>query len=205
MKSANYKTINNLSQEQKNWSELCNNIQSIKSKTMYMQETEEMLWNYIDGLCSSEEKSMIEGLIESNLEWQQKYRELLSLHNLVDSTELESPSMRFTKNVMEEIAKHHVAPAAKNYINKKIIWGIGAFFITMIIGIVIFSFAQLHWTGSSNSSSFIAKYDPGKIEWSKYVNNTEVYVFIMINVILGLVFFDAYLRRKKNLPNHNEA
>src|SRR5512138_3295643 len=92
---------------------------------------EKQLWDYIDGLSSNEERSSIEKLLQSNLEWKNKYHELLEVQEMLKSSELEQPSMRFTKNVMEEIAKLHIAPATKNYINKKIIWGIAAFFITL--------------------------------------------------------------------------
>src|SRR5690349_8004057 len=83
---------------------------------------EARLWAYIDGL--SEEASLIEKLVAENREWKEKYAELLDVHQLMGATELEEPSLRFTKNVMEEIARYQIAPATKEYINKKIIWGI---------------------------------------------------------------------------------
>ena len=72
------------------------------------------------------------------MEWKNKYHELLDVHQLMKTSGLEQPSMRFTKNVLEEIAKLHIAPATKNYINNKIIWGIGAFFITLIAGFIVY-------------------------------------------------------------------
>ncbi len=210
MKYGNYKTINNLTDDQNNWAELGNNnIQLIKQKIMdTLQDTEERLWNYIDGVCNAEEKSAIEKLIDSNIEWQHKYRELLQLNEIINSSDLEVPSMRFTKNVMEEIARFQVAPAAKNYIDKKIIWGIGTFFLTMIIGILIYAFVQIHLTssgGDSGVSGVINKYNPGNVPWTKYFSNTYVNVFIMINVVLGLLFFDKYLHRKKDQSKQKEA
>ena len=85
------------------------------------QNFEKQLWDYIDGLSSPEEKTSIEKLLQSNIEWKNKYHELLEVQELLRSSEMEQPSMRFTKNVMEEIAKFHIAPATKNYINKRII------------------------------------------------------------------------------------
>ena len=75
--------------------------------------------------------------------------ELLHTHQLLNSSELEAPSMRFTKNVMEEISRYHVAPATKSYINKNIIRGIGAFFLTMIAGLFVYVLAQFKWSGGS--------------------------------------------------------
>ena len=109
------------------------------------QHIEEQLWSYIDGFSSEEERSAIEKLLQSNVEWKSKYHELLDAHQLIKSAELEQPSMRFTKNVMEQIAKYQIAPATKTYINNKIIWSIGVFFITMIVGFLIYGFGQINW------------------------------------------------------------
>src|SRR6478752_4876567 len=111
---------------------------------------DDRLWEFIDGQSSIEEASAIEKLIETNKQWKEKYHELLELHQLVQSSALEEPSLRFTKNVMEEIAKYQIAPAAKTYINNKIIWGIGIFFISLFVGFLIYGFGRLDWNAGSN-------------------------------------------------------
>jgi len=178
-----------------NWSELYNNKQLIRNFMNEQQNIEDRLWNYIDGVTGAEEKSAIEKLIETNLEWQRTYRELLEAHQLINSTELESPSMRFTKNVMEEIAKYQVAPATSSYINKKIIWGVAGFFIVMILGFLIYSFGQINWT--NNNSANIVSPNIEKLNLGKFLNNSYTNIFIMINVVLGLMLLDMYLHRKK--------
>jgi len=156
---------------------------------------EEQLWSYIDGTVSEEEKSFIERLVATNAEWKDKYRELLEVHDLLNNNlELDEPSMRFTQNVMDEIGKYQIAPAAKNYINKKIIWGIGIFFITMIVGFFVYGFGQVNWSEpGTNSYSF----DLSKIDWSKFFNNTYTNIFMMINAVLGLMLLDMYLTKRK--------
>ena len=89
---------------------------------------EARLWEFIDGHSSVEEKTVIERLLQTDAEWKAKYSELVEVNEMLQSSELEAPSMRFTKNVMEEIAKMHIAPATKSYINKRIIWGIVFFY-----------------------------------------------------------------------------
>ena len=155
---------------------------------------EQQLWSYIDGFSSKEDKTAIEKLIASNLEWKNKYHELLEVHQLMSSSELEQPSMRFTKNVMEEIAKLHIAPATKNYINKKIIWGIAAFFITVIAGFLIYAFAQVDWNFQDNSKPLL---DLSTINMSRIFNNNFVNGFMMVNVLLGLVLLDRVLANKR--------
>jgi hypothetical protein len=83
-------------------------------------------------------------LLQNNLEWKNKYHELMEIHQLMNAAELEHPSMRFTKNVMEKIAQYHIAPATKNYINKKIIWGIAGFFFTLIAFFLFMDFHKLN-------------------------------------------------------------
>src|SRR5450631_980021 len=125
MKYVNYKVINKLRADINNWQELYTNINKSRKKNFMdrLLNIEERLWDYIDGLSNGDETSAIEQLIQNNLEWKHKSHELLEVHQLMQSTELEEPSMRFTKNVMEEIAKYQVARATRSYINKKIVWG----------------------------------------------------------------------------------
>ena len=168
------------------------------------QNIEQQLWAYIDGFSSKEEKSAVEKMLESNLEWKSKYHELLEVHQLINSAELEHPSMRFTKNVMEEIARYHIAPATKNYINKRIVWGIATFFITVVTGFLIYGFGQVDWT-TSNGTSTTEKYiDLSKVDFSKIFNNNFVNAFMMVNVVLGLVLLDRFLANKRK-KFHKEA
>ena len=158
------------------------------------QNIEQQLWSYIDGLFSTDERSAIQKMIETNLEWKNKYQELIEMHQLVNATELEYPSMRFTKNVMEKIAMLHIAPATKNYINKKIIWGITGFFLTLIVAFLIYGFAQVDWNLQDNSKPLIdlSTYNIGKVFNNNFVNG-----FMMVNVLLGLALLDRVLANKR--------
>ena len=155
---------------------------------------EERLWEFIDGHSSLEEKTVIEKLLQTDAEWKAKYSELIDVNEMLQSSELESPSMRFTKNVMEEISKMHIAPATKSYINKRIIWGIGLFFLTMLVTILVYGFSQMDWN-TGESSAITDKLS--KIDYSKFFNNTWVNAFMMINVLLGLVLLDNYFSNKR--------
>ena len=163
----------------------------------YNNDMEIRLWDYIDGNSSVAEKSFIEQLIASNGEWKNKYKELLEVHQLVSGNlELEEPSMRFSKNVMEEIGKFQIAPAAKTYINKNIILGITIFFLTMILGFLVYGFGQVSWT-STNSANSILPFKVPVIEWSRFFNNTYTNIFLMVNTLLGLMILDMYLGKKR--------
>ncbi len=162
------------------------------------QNMEERLWEYIDGVCTGDERLFIDELIASNQVWRQKYQELLELQTLLNNhLELDEPSMRFTQNIMESISKHHIAPAAKSYINKRIVWGIALFFFCSIIGMLIAGFAQMTWPATATGASLIDYSRISKVDMSGFFNNTYTTVFMMINAVLGLVLLDMYLNRKK--------
>jgi hypothetical protein len=156
------------------------------------------LWAYIDGL--SEEAPVIEKLLAENAEWRARHAELLEVAQLVKSIDLEEPSLRFTRNVMEEIGRLQIAPATKEYINARIIWGIAAFFFTVIAGFLVYGISQIDWsTGSGNSAVGV---DLTGVDYGKMFNNTFVNLFMMINVVLGLMLLDRYLNwKKKKLQN----
>lgn len=157
-------------------------------------EMEARLWEYIDGIVKPEERSVIEALIQSQQDWRDKYQEMLALNkDLQTHLELEAPSLRFTKNVMEEIARLHIAPATNSYINKKIIYGIGGFFITLILGFVIFAIAQIDWSSGSSNGGF----EWNRIDFTGVFNNQFVNIFMMVNIVLGLMLFDRYLTAQK--------
>lgn len=170
------------------------------------QNIEERLWEYIDGICSAEDRLFIDELIATNQEWKTKYQELLELQNLLShELQLDEPSMRFTQNIMEAISKHHIAPAAKSYINKRIVWGIAGFFICSIIGLLIAGMAQVNWSAAATSSTQINFSKFNNVNFSGFFNNTYTTIFMMINVVLGLVVLDMYLNRKKQAYRNKEA
>jgi hypothetical protein len=166
---------------------------------MYTQEQiEQHIWDYIDGFSSTDEKQMVERLLQSDQQWIAVYRELKGLNGLIGETDLlEQPSMRFSKNVMEEVAKYKIAPATKSYINKKIIYGIAAFFILSIIGFLIYgiSFIDMTKPGSGNIPDM--NLNKLNVDWSKYLNSTMLNIFLLLDVVAGLMLLDRYLRRKK--------
>lgn len=156
---------------------------------------EETLWNYIDGTMDDRQLESIEELIRTNVQWRAKYAELMEVHQLLqDDTDLEQPSMRFTQNVMEEISRLYITPATRNYINKNVIWGIGIFFLTTIFGLLIYGLGQVDWSQPSTGNVPDVRVP---VDWSRMLSGTYVNVFIMVNIVLGLMLLDLYLTAKK--------
>lgn len=159
-----------------------------------IEEMEARLWAYIDGM--SEEPSAVETLLAENRLWKEKYAELLEVHGLMASGELDEPSMRFTRNVMEEIARYQIAPATRQYINNRIIWSIAAFFITVIVGFLIYGLSQVNWSAAGSDSSPLG-IDFAQVDYSGMFNSTLLNGFMLLNVVLGLFLLDRYLGLKR--------
>jgi hypothetical protein len=173
-------------------------VHTYTKRNVMDQDMERRIWEFIDGHCSPAEKAAIAGKLAENPIWKNRFNELMSVHEMLQQEELDMPSMRFTKNVMEEISRYQVAPATKNYINKNVIRGITSFFLVMIVGLVIYFIGQIHWSSSSTGNLVPAfSLDANKLNWSKMLNNTYVNIFIGINTILGLILVDKYMQGRK--------
>ncbi len=168
-----------------------------------LTDIEQRLWNYIDNTCNAEERKLVEVLLQNDEEWKKKYNELLKINQLTyESIELEEPSMRFTKNVMEEIAQLHIAPASKTYFNKRIINGVAAFFMIIIVGLLIYSFTQINWSAKGNNT---LAFDLSKIDIGKYFNKQFLNIFLMLIVVLILVLLDKYFEIKRLDVKHQHT
>lgn len=164
------------------------------------QYREQRIWAYIDGVVSREEKEAIEQKLEQHIEWKSTYQKLLAVHRMLQSSELEHPPLRFTKNVMEKIAFLEIAPATKTYFDKKIIRGFAVFFLTLITGGIIYAFMQIE--GSSGNSPAMNQYiDLSKLDFTLLLNNHIVTLLTMANVLLGLVLLDQLLAHKRKKYN----
>ncbi len=161
------------------------------------EEMELRIWSFLDGEGTEEERSVIERLIREQAEWKALYGELLEVHEGLQATELDEPSMRFTRNVMEAIGQAQIAPAAKTYINKRVVWGIGIFFITMLIGFLVYGVAQINWSAAGSNSNPLGV-DLGKVDYSPFFSSTLMNGFLMINIIAGLFLLDRWLGQKRD-------
>jgi hypothetical protein len=160
-----------------------------------VSQIEMRLWDYIDGDIDAAEKAQIEELLRIDVRWQSAYKQLLHTNKILhDNLELDEPSVRFTKNVMDEISKLKIAPATKNYINKKIINGIAAFFAIVIGGGLLYFLTQINWSATSGSSW---SFDVKKLDASKYLSKQALQIFVIINAVLVLILIDKILLRKK--------
>jgi len=163
---------------------------------MNQQNIELQLWAYIDGLCNDNDKAYVENKIATDLQWKTQYNQLISLHTTIFANkDLEQPSMRFSKNVMDIIEQDAIIPAKRQYLNPFIIRGIFAFFILSLISFLTYSLFTADW---SHTNSRIANTTSlSQFSFGKLFNNEFFNLLIWINIVIGLLLVDTLLRRKR--------
>jgi hypothetical protein len=161
-----------------------------------MHEMEARLWAYLHGLADETEQAAIRQLLQSDPAWRLCHDQLMQEEASIRSIGTEGPSMRFTKNVMEQVQALQVAPATKSYVNRKIVYGIGGFFLLLIITTLAYIIPQLDFSqGAGNNLPL--NIPATDLDWSRYFNNTTLQIFIIIDAFAALFFLDRYLQRKK--------
>jgi hypothetical protein len=162
-----------------------------------MMNAEEQLWDYIDGVCTASQKIEIEAKIAQDLSFRKIYEEFLAIHQLMEETDLEEPSMSFTRNVMEQV-KMEIAPVSlKTKVDNRIIYGIAAFFILSMLSMLIYAvanttFAPLNLPEFKMPSHAVAN----SLNISAATTKTGVQLFFFVDIVLGLICMDGFLRKR---------
>ena len=159
-----------------------------------MNSIEEKLWNYIDGGCTPAGEKEIGDLIASDEAVRAKYQELLLLNAEFANMEVDEPPMAFTYNVMEAIRTEHAQQPLKAAINKKIIKGIGLFFVLTIAGLLIFALANMSFEGGGIAVKLSPAFKLPNI--GGFITKPVVEGFVFFDTMLALFLLDKYLRRK---------
>ncbi|HYK75567.1 MAG TPA: hypothetical protein VEV16_01190 [Daejeonella sp.] len=159
-----------------------------------MNIVEQRIWDYLDGTCSSQERKDVETLIHTDPVFQAAYQEQKALHESLSTFELEEPSMAFTRNVMELVKLEPRPGSVKSLIDKRIIYGIAAFFLITITAFLIAALWQVNWT--EPASGLAAEYQLPKVDFSKYLSSTLINMFFFADIILGLYLLDSFLRKR---------
>ena len=161
------------------------------------EHIEQQLWDYIDGLCSDAERQRIALLIEQDEIWARKYKGLQMLNvGIGNDVELEQPHFRFTRNVMDTIAKAHPVAAPKQYLNPVVIRSIAAFFIITIGFLLAYTLFTADWSAAASEAT-TRRFNLPKVQLHTMFEGNFFNVVIAVNVILGLALLDFALRAKR--------
>jgi len=160
-----------------------------------MNNLEQRIWDYLDGTGTEEEREFTKQLINSAPEFRTVYEELSAIHLSVSSMELDEPSMSFSRNIMEKIQLEPVPGSVKSLIDKRVIYGITAFFLITITALLGVLFYQIDWT--QQSGMYMPDYKLAEFETSNYVNSTTINIFIFVDIIIALYLFDGFLSKRQ--------
>lgn len=155
-----------------------------------MTTQEEQLWNYIDGNCSEKEKIVIEARLATDISFSNQYQQLLELNQMIaEETEVDEPSMSFTRNVMYKVQAEIAPVKLKTRVDSRIVYAIGGFFAVSLLAILVYAFATANFTvGKVVQIDLEADID-------KLIDPTVMMVFLFLNVGLLLVYLDFYFRK----------
>ncbi len=156
---------------------------------------EDMLWNYIDGSCSDEERQQIEQALAEDPELKQALAERLALHQALQKIEAEVPSMRFAANIMEKLPNIRfslpqlISPKQK----RRFLLGIGG--ISTLILALVFSLPE---QSVQNENGLNTEYVNQWVEWTTTIINSPI---TMMGACIGISFIlfsylDKYLKKQ---------
>ena len=157
-----------------------------------MSSMEEKLWEYIDGSATPDEQQAINLLIEQDEAYRAKYLELLKLDQEFAAIELDEPPMAFAYNVMEAIRTEQAQKPLKATVNNTLIKIIAGFFMGTILLLVVYLLANIKWTTGNTNTPLINFQLP---DLTGYLKSPFIKGFIYFDIVLGLYFFDRYLRK----------
>ena len=159
-----------------------------------MKTIEQRIWDYLDGTCSEQERNEIEYLIGADPAFKSVYLDLKSFEQDISIQELEEPSMSFTRNVMDKVKLEPLPGTFKSLADKRIIYGIVAFFLLSIFALLGALLYQLDW--SQPATETLQQYKLPEVNLSPYLNSTFLNMFLFVDTILGLYLLDNLLRKR---------
>ncbi|WP_026897542.1 hypothetical protein [Daejeonella oryzae] len=162
-----------------------------------MNTIEQRIWDYLDNSCTQKEHQEIKHLIETDPDYKTVYNELKDLSQVFSSIELDEPSMGFTRNVMNKVNLEPLTETFKSTTDKRIIYGIAAFFLLSISAMLAVVFYQMDW--SQPVSGTLQQYKLPDVNFSSYLNSTVINSFFFADIILALYLLDNFLRKDTQL------
>ncbi len=157
---------------------------------------DDQIWEWLDGQSSPAQSQQLQQLISTDAAWAARHAELLALHqSLQTDLEVLQPSMRFSKNVMEQIAALGLQHTARSYLNNRIIYGLGGLFVAAISAIILYAIAMVDWAAGSESSLQLPGAQAGsQIDWGGLVSGPVGTGAVVVFSVLALALADQYLR-----------
>jgi anti-sigma factor RsiW len=158
-----------------------------------MKSIEEQIWDYIDDQLTEKERAEIAGKIAKNADYASVYAEMMELHQLMAATELDEPSMSFTRNVMEKVQLETTPVSLKTKVDTRIIYGLAAVFLLAIVSVFSYALANSSFTLSTFNLPTLNI----NMNLQQVVNPLSLQIFFFVDIMLVLLYLDRFFRSKK--------
>jgi hypothetical protein len=163
-----------------------------------MNDIEDKIWEFIDGNLSATEHNEIKLLIDCDNEYKQKYHEIFTLVENLESISLDEPSMSFSYNVMEKVKLINLPLSDKARVDTRLIKFISGFFILSLVLILVYTFKNTNWSDNSNIENPL-NLSFANLSISPNLKSTFIQLFSMIDVLIALLLIDKFIRHKKSV------
>ncbi|MEZ4772360.1 MAG: hypothetical protein R3D00_04190 [Bacteroidia bacterium] len=155
-----------------------------------IQPDEQMIWHYLDGNLDEESKQQLEKKIAEDAEVKVLFEKITSLDQLLRTQQIEQPSLRFSKNLMEKIGSmEKVTPDSVSLIPRFT----SARVSLIVISLSIFSILI--------SGIIPAVYYQTHLFPETFSNDTISIFFWAIVAFWGVILFDRWKTHK--IANHS--
>ena len=165
-----------------------------------MKNFEQLIWNYLDGIASEEERKHTEQLLESDSEFLTLFEELSAIHLQISALELDEPSMSFSRNLIEKIQLEPSPVPPKSLADKWVIYGIALFFVSSIVCLLGLLLSKIDWTQSGDL--MMPELTMPKLTFDGPFYSLLINLFIFVDIICALYFFDLIISRRINSKNN---
>ncbi|EDM36381.1 hypothetical protein PBAL39_11772 [Pedobacter sp. BAL39] len=162
-----------------------------------MTTIEEEIWDYIDGHGTAAQLQATADKIVTDAAYAAIYHELQSVHQQIAEIDLDTPSMSFSRNVMEQLKSEPAPVRLRTKVDKRIIYSISAFFIASIAFLLADIFGQV----KGSASSFDLNLDLATQGLRQAVSPMVLKVFLFVDVLLAFAYLDTLMKRR--LRNHD--
>jgi hypothetical protein len=158
-----------------------------------MNTIEEQIWDYIDGNCRADEKELIAAKIASDESYSMLYQKLLLINRQLNQIDMDEPSMAFNRKILDMIDNERAPLSLKTKVDQRIIYLIGGIFIFLMAAILIYAVSQTVFTFSGMQTQMRSM----NLNFSAYLNPVLIKVFLFTDLLLGFLYLDSFLRRKR--------
>jgi len=163
-----------------------------------MTTIEGEIWDYIDGNGTAAKLQATADKIATDSAYAAIYHELHSVHQQIAEIDLETPSMSFSRNVMEQLQSEPAPVRLRTKVDKRIIYSISAFFIASIVFLLADIFGQVR--GSASSFDLNLDLNLATQGLRQAISPMVLKVFLFVDVLLAFAYLDTLMKRR--MRNH---